>query len=309
MGALDPSISRLLDPVPALLMVLGTPPSSHTRWPEFAHVIFDCDSTLTTVEGIDVLAKDLGLEEEVAALTEAAMEGEVELNSVYAERLHMLQPTKQAIAALRTAYKSNVVPHAREVVSSLLGLGVEVYVVSGGLADPVGDFAVSLGVDPANVRAVEARHDALSGEWWKSGQGPVDQDYAGFEEGALTRSDGKTEIIAELLAGKAGSALLVGDGASDMEAAGGVELFVGFGGVVHRRAVSTVAPIYITANSLAPVLPIAVGPGGAARLSDDAARDVYDQGVEMIRTGSVSIAHEETRMTLLSALDRRPDRV
>ena len=306
---LEPSISRHLDPVPALLMTPGKPSSGHTRWPEFAHVIFDCDSTLSTVEGIDVLARNLGFEEEVAALTHSAMEGEIELNAVYAERLHMLRPTKQAITELRSAYKQNLVPHASEVVATLLGLGVQVYVVSGGLVDPVGDFAISLGIEPGNVRAVEARHDALSGEWWKAGQGPVDQDYAGFEDGALTRSDGKTEIIADLLQGKKGSALLVGDGASDLEAAGSVDLFVGFGGVVHRPAVAAAAPIYITANTLAPVLPLALGPGGAARLHGAVAKDTFEHGVEMIRNGSVSIADEETRMTLLAALERRPDRV
>ncbi|MGI9621577.1 MAG: hypothetical protein ACR2PK_01975, partial [Acidimicrobiales bacterium] len=89
-------------------MALRKPSSGHTRWPEFAHVIFDCDSTLSTVEGIDVLAEDLGFDDEVAALTQAAMEGEVELNSVYAQRLRMLKPSKQAIAALRAAYKQSV---------------------------------------------------------------------------------------------------------------------------------------------------------------------------------------------------------
>ncbi len=290
-------------------MTLGHPSAGHTRWPEFAHVIFDCDSTLSTVEGIDVLARNLGFEDEVAALTQAAMEGEVELNSVYAERLRMLKPTKRAVAELRSAYKRNVVPHAAEVVATLLELGIEVYVVSGGLADPVGDFAVSLGIDPKNVRAVEARHDALSGEWWKAGHWPVDEEYSGFEDGALTRSDGKAEIIADLLAGRHGASLLVGDGASDMEAAAGVDLFVGFGGVVHRPTVAASAPIYITATTLSPVLPLAIGPGGATRLTSPTAVRTFEHGVDTIRKGLVAIADEETRMTLLSALDRRSDRV
>ncbi|NND03499.1 MAG: HAD-IB family phosphatase [Acidimicrobiia bacterium] len=295
--------------MPALPMELGKPLPAHTRWPEFAHVIFDCDSTLSTVEGIDVLASNLGFEDEVAALTQAAMEGDVELNAVYAERLRMLRPSKQAITELRAAYKGNVVPHAREIVAALIELDVEVYVVSGGLADPVRDFAISLGINPENVRAVEARHDALSGEWWKAGERPVDQEYAGFEDGALTRSDGKAEIIADLLAGSEGSAMLVGDGASDMEAATSVDLFVGFGGVVHRNAVAEAAPIYITGDSLAPILPLAMGPGGGARLHGTAALETFEQGVAAIRTGDVRFDSAETKRTLLAALDRSPDRV
>ena len=287
-------------------MALEMPPPSRVRWPEFAHVIFDCDSTLSTVEGIDVLAESLGFADEVASLTNAAMAGEVELNAVYAERLRMLRPSKQAVAALRSAYKNNIVVDADRVVRDLLSVGVQVYVVSGGLADPVTDFAVSLGIDSVNVRAVEARHDSLSGEWWRSDQGPVDQEYAGFDEGALTRTDGKAEIIAELLAVTEGPALLVGDGASDMEAAVAVDLFVGFGGVVHRQVVADNAPIYVSSPSLAAVLPIALGPGGRQRLSK---ADVFERGVADIRSGAVSFADDETRMTLLAALDRKRDRV
>ena len=287
-------------------MALEMPPPSRVRWPEFAHVIFDCDSTLSTVEGIDVLAASHGFADEVAALTNAAMAGEVELNQAYAERLRMLRPSKQSVAALRSAYKQNIVPDADRVVAELLEVGVEVYVVSGGLADPVTDFAVSLGIDEGNVRAVEARHDNLSGEWWRTDRGPVDQEFAGYDEGALTRTDGKAEIIAELLAVTTGPSLLVGDGASDMAAAPAVDLFVGFGGVVHRETVASEAPIYITSQSLAAVLPIALGPGGAARLRD---RKTFDRGVAALRSDAVSFTDEETRMTLLAALDRKHNRV
>lgn len=290
-------------------MTLETPPPQRVRWPEFAHVIFDCDSTLSTIEGIDVLAESLGFAEEVAALTDAAMDGDIELNEVYAERLRMLRPSKQSVTALRSAYKRNVVTDAAAVVAGLLEVGIEVYVVSGGLADPVTDFAISLGIDPDNVRAVEAHHDSLSGEWWKAGLEPVDESYAGFEEGALTKSDGKAETIAKLLADKSGPSLLVGDGMSDLHGATSVQLFVGFGGVVHRKPVAAAAPIYITAPSLAPVLPIAVGPGGADRLQDPMSRAAFSAGLEMLQTPAVSFADESTRMTLLAALDRKQNHV
>lgn len=284
-------------------MALELPREGQIRWPEFSHVLFDCDSTLSAVEGIDVIAASLGFQDEVATLTDAAMDGDVELNAVYAERLRMLRPSKQEIAQLRTAYKQSVVPAAREVVAGLLEVGTEVYVVSGGLAEPVRDFAVHLGINPDNVRAVEARHDSLSGEWWKAGQGPVDEEYSGFVEGALTRSDGKAEIISDLLRARTGSSLLVGDGVSDMNAAGSVDLFVGFGGVTVRRAVAAQAPIFIAEPSLAAVLPIALGPGGASRLKDSEALAALERGIAHLTNGSVRFRDADMKARLLGALD------
>ena len=49
------------------------------RWPPYRHVIFDCDSTLTKVEGIDILAEAAGKGDEVRRLTDAAMNGEIDL--------------------------------------------------------------------------------------------------------------------------------------------------------------------------------------------------------------------------------------
>ncbi len=284
-------------------MPLDRPQAGRVRWPEYSHVVFDCDSTLTTIEGIDVLAGSLGLESEVATLTDAAMDGEAELSDVYRDRLAMLRPSKQAIADLRAAYKSNIVPGAREVVAALQEIEIEVYVVSGGLAEPVAEFAANLGIDPSHVRAVEARHDSLSGEWWKSGSQAVDEEYSGFDSGALTRSDGKAEIIAELLADTKGASMLVGDGASDLAASVAVDLFVGFGGVVRRERVATAAPIYVTADTLAPVLPIAAGPGGRQRLASAAGRDTFKTGLERIIGGEVLFHDAAQRDQLLAALE------
>ncbi len=283
-------------------MTLETSPPTRVRWPEFSHVVFDCDSTLSGVEGIDVLARSLGRDDEIAALTDAAMAGEVDLNDVYAARLGMLQPSKQAIAELRSAYKRHTVAGAKEVIAALREIEIQVYIISGGLAEPVADFAVYLGIDPEHVWAVAARHDSLSGDWWQAGHGPVDERYAGFEGGALTRSDGKAEIITELLKGTRGLSMLVGDGASDLSAADSVDLFVGFGGVVKRDRVAAAAPVYIETASLAPVLPIAAGPGGGQRLATAASRRAFSEGTDLIAAGQVSFQDPKQQERLMAAL-------
>ncbi len=284
-----------------LQAMLETSPTTRVRWPEFAHVVFDCDSTLSTIEGIDVLAEGLGLEAEVTALTDAAMAGEVDLGDIYGARLEMLRPTEQAVAGLRAAYKRNVVPHAGAVIAALRELGTKVYVVSGGLVEPVAEFAVHLGVDPANVRGVQARYNELSGEWWRPGQAH-ENEFAGFEAGALTRSNGKPEVIRDLLAKSCGLTMLVGDGASDLQAADTVDLFVGFGGVAHRERVATGAPVYIRANTLAPVLPLAAGPGGRDRLTSPEALRTFERGIELVERGDVLFQEDDKREQLRAAL-------
>ena len=63
-------------------------------WLTYHRVFFDCDSTLTTIEGIDELARMQGKEAEVAALTRQAMEGKIALETIYARRLRLLRPTR-----------------------------------------------------------------------------------------------------------------------------------------------------------------------------------------------------------------------
>ena len=87
-----------------------------SRWPGFDTVIFDCDSTLTHVEGIDELARLKGKSAEVAALTRRAMDGEVPLQDVYGARLAMLNPTRAELAAVAAQYIAGAVADARETI-------------------------------------------------------------------------------------------------------------------------------------------------------------------------------------------------
>ena len=247
------------------------------RWPPFDHVVFDCDSTLTRVEGIDVLAEISGMAEEVARLTDAAMAGDVELEDVYGDRLAMISPTASQIAEVRHHYAGAPVPDAREVVATLLELEHEVYIVSGGLEEPVTEFGISLGVSETHIRAVGVEYDQLAGRWWA--QHPGNEAYLDYSRGALAMSEGKAEIIGELIGDAPGRRLLVGDGVSDLLASEAVDLFVGFGGVAARRKVQEAAPVFLTDPSLSPILPLAAGPAAAERL--DARHGLFDKGLQL----------------------------
>jgi phosphoserine phosphatase len=58
------------------------PTTVRADWAPFELIIFDCDSTLSTIEGIDELARWQGRTQQVAELTNRAMNGDVPLESV-----------------------------------------------------------------------------------------------------------------------------------------------------------------------------------------------------------------------------------
>jgi phosphoserine phosphatase len=267
------------------------------RWPPYKHIFFDCDSTLTTVEGIDVLAELAGKGWRVSVLTEAAMNGDLALEEIYAKRLQALKPTRGQIQAIRQVYKQNIVREAAELISALQSLGHQVYIISGGLAEPVIEFGVYLGVPRQNIRAVGVEYDALSGDWWQhlDERPNVSERYLNFTENGLTVSDGKAQIVKELLGNQSGRTLLIGDGVSDLLAGSVVDLFVGFGGVVRRPRVAREAPIFIESDSLAPLLALAAGPVALHYLQGTEHQTILEKTNQLISMGVIKFQDEQLK--------------
>ncbi len=266
------------------------------RWPAYKHVFFDCDSTLTTIEGIDALAEASGKRWRIGVLTEAAMNGEVDLEEVYAKRLQALKPTRGQIQTIRKIYKKNIVPDAVEVVAALQYLDHQVYILSGGLAEPVIEFGRFLGVPLDHIRAVKVEYDQLSGEWWQQinyEQPNVSERLLSYSSDSLTVSDGKAQIVGDFLGDQMGRSLFVGDGVSDLLASRAVDLFVGFGGVVTRSRVQSEAPVFINSHSLAPLLALAAGPASLASLEGSDYQDVAEKAKILINQGAISFQSEE----------------
>lgn len=237
-------------------------------------VVFDCDSTLSALEGIEELAA--GQRREVETLTDAAMQGEVPLEEVYRRRLELIRPTRAAVEALVRRYVDGLVDDAAATVAALRAAGIDVRLVSGGLLPAVAGLARHLGLPDRAVAAVPVRFSD-------------DGAYAGFDESALpARAGGKAEVVRRWREDEGspapGPVMFVGDGATDLEARGAVDLFVAYAGVVARPAVVAAAPVVIRSRSLAPVLPLALGDAGP---DDDAGRALYDRGKALIDDGMV----------------------
>jgi len=276
------------------------------RWPHYEHIFFDCDSTLSTVEGIDILADTAGKRWRVEVLTNAAMDGKLDLEDVYAKRLQAVRPTRAQIYQIKNIYKRNIVEDAKELITALHHLGHKVYIISGGLEEPVVEFGIYLGVPRERIRAVAVNYDQLSGEWWLSYRDDVDDNdserYLDFEESALTVSDGKAEIVRELLGEQGGRSLLIGDGSSDLFASKAVDLFVGFGGVVSRDKVRAKAPIFINSASIAPLLPLAAGPAACRTLKNTPYEELFQKANQIIQTGALTFNDEQLKRKFHSAI-------
>ncbi|MEY2450415.1 MAG: phosphoserine phosphatase [Acidimicrobiaceae bacterium] len=195
----------------------------------FRFVFFDVDSTLASIEGIDILGDN---NPEIARLTEAAMNGEIALDEVYGRRLELIRPTRAAVESLGDRYVESLVPGAARTVASLQDARVQVHLVTAGIEQAILPLAASLNIPQRAVHAVRLRFDE---------QG----NYEDFDRRSfLTKSGGKELVVRDVRARTHGRAALVGDGVSDLEAKAAVDLFIGFGGVAVREKVKQNAEVY-----------------------------------------------------------------
>lgn len=191
----------------------------------FNSIVFDVDSTLSGIEGIDWLASRRGAEVEAwsASLTERAMNGKIPIEAVYGERMKTVRPDRAEIEELGQIYIDRIAPGAREVFTELRANEIETVMVSGGLREAILPLAKELGVDERRVYAVSIYFDA-------------DGQYAGFEEQSpMTRQHGKRITVRDM--GLRGPILAVGDGMTDSEIKPVVDGFAAFTGFTRRDPV------------------------------------------------------------------------
>ena len=216
------------------------------RPPPYETVAFDCDSTLSDMEGVEALAKEEHAEE-VRRLTDAAMAGELRLEEAFGRRLDLVRPSRGELDDVGRAYVEKLLPNAALLIRALRSLEKRIVIVSGGLLPAVRRLATELGVD--ETFAVDVRFDA-------------DGRYADFDRASpLARAGGKG-VVLEALArrGRTGGLALVGDGATDLEAAPVVDRFIAFGGVVRRAQVFERAVVGTSSRDFRDLVPLLLDP-------------------------------------------------
>jgi phosphoserine phosphatase len=206
-------------------------------------IIFDCDSTLSAIEGIDELARMRGpmVFAEVEAMTTAAMEGKIPVEDVFARRLAIIKPRRADVDAVGRLYVERVEATALATIKQLKAAGWTPVILSGGFRQAIAPLAAHLGI--ARVEAVDLCFDAAG-------------DYTGYDaDFPTTRSGGKPECIVRLKRELAPvRTVMVGDGVSDLEAKPVVDRFVGFGRYIQRAKVKAGAHAFISSLADLPAL-------------------------------------------------------
>ena len=102
-------------------------------------LLLDCDSTLSSIEGIDELGRLRGSEtfKAVEDMTNAAMDGGTPMEAIFAKRLDIIKPTKAELEAIGAKYIATVEPTAKATLDQLRAAGWKIAIVSGGFTQAI----------------------------------------------------------------------------------------------------------------------------------------------------------------------------
>jgi phosphoserine phosphatase len=190
-------------------------------------VVFDVDSTLIQGEVIEILAEHAGCGDEVRAVTEAAMRGELDFTQSLRRRVALLAGLP-AGTLTEVTRKLELTPGARTTVRTLRRLGFRCGAVSGGFTQVVEPLAVELGLDFCTANELEVRDGVLTGQV----VGPV-----------VDRS-GKADALRQAAAHfgiPLAQCVAVGDGANDIDMLTTAGLGVAFNAKPALREVADTA--------------------------------------------------------------------
>ena len=185
------------------------------RLADYRLVAFDMDSTLINIECVDEIADAAGRKAEVAAITEAAMRGEIaDYKESLRQRVALLKGVPET--ALHTVYSNHLQlnPGVERFVQAAQAAGLKTLLVSGGFTFFSDRISARLALDFSRSNVLEIERGVLTGRM-------VDQPWGDICDGAEKR---RTLLETCTLLGLAPTqAIAVGDGANDlpmMEAAG-----------------------------------------------------------------------------------------
>ena len=175
---------------------------------QFKLIAFDMDSTLINIECVDEIADAVGRKAEVAAITEAAMRGEItDFKDSLRRRLALLKGV--TVADMERVYteRLQINPGAAELIAACQKVGMKVLLVSGGFTFFADRVKARLGIDFARSNQLEIVNDELTG-------GLVQQAWGDICDGAEKR---RTLLeVASLLGVAPHECIAMGDGANDL---------------------------------------------------------------------------------------------
>ncbi|HAV3693873.1 TPA: phosphoserine phosphatase SerB [Acinetobacter baumannii] len=165
-------------------------------------VCFDMDSTLIEQEVIDELALEAGVGEQVAEITERAMQGELDFQQSFRARVALLKGLDASVLP-KIAERLTITEGAERLISTLKALGYKTAILSGGFQYFAEYLQAKLGIDEVHANVLDVQEGVVTGE----------------VKGVIVDGARKAELLREL-ANKLGisleQAMAVGDGANDL---------------------------------------------------------------------------------------------
>lgn len=187
-------------------------------------IVFDMDSTLIQTEVIDEIAELCGIGEKVKAITEAAMNGEINFDQSLTQRVSLLEGLE--VSKLNSILQNlPYTPGVREFVTTVKKLGYKVAIISGGFTYFANAIKEELGIDYAFANELEIADNKLTGK----------------VKGAIVNAEQK-ETILRLIAQQEQISLeqvvAIGDGANDLPMLSAAGLGIAFHAkqIVRERA-------------------------------------------------------------------------
>lgn len=165
-------------------------------------VAFDMDSTLIQVEVIDELAKAVGVGEQVSAITERAMQGEIDFKESFRQRLALLEGLNESVLA-GIATKLPLTQGAEHLISTLKKIGYKTAIISGGFQYFGNHLKEKLGIDYVYANQLEIINGKVTGKI----------------TGTVVDAQRKAEILRDIAKKEDISleqVIAVGDGANDL---------------------------------------------------------------------------------------------
>jgi phosphoserine phosphatase len=217
-------------PFPGLILQGFTPP---LRLADFKLIAFDMDSTLINIECIDEMADAVGRKAEVAAITEAAMRGEVaDYKESLRQRVRLLAgvTVDQVRQVLNQRLQLN--PGAAKLVQACQKAGLKTLLVSGGFTFFTDAVRERLSIDWTRANVLEVANGALTGRM-------VDQPW-----GDICDGEEKRRMLLQTCADMGiapAQAIAMGDGANDLPMMGAAGLSVAYHAKPAVRAKAMVA--------------------------------------------------------------------
>jgi phosphoserine phosphatase len=165
-------------------------------------VAFDMDSTLIRHEVIDELAREAGVYEQVSAVTEAAMRGELDFRTSLERRVAYLAGLDESVMS-KVAERLRLTEGAERLLSALRSFGYKTAIISGGFAYFGQHLQKRLGIDHVRTNDLEVVNGKLTGK----------------VRGEIVDAQRKAELLQEIAAEENISlrqTIAVGDGANDL---------------------------------------------------------------------------------------------